>query len=575
MRRTADAIDITSRLRSIPRSLLLCILIGFMLTVVRFGMACDTPMVPNMSQVSDDLLLVQYADRIAEGQWLGAYTKMTLAKNPGYAFILLLPNILGISYQALFIALQACAALCFAFVAYDVSGGIIGALVAYLLLLYMPELFTFELFQRIYRMGIIVPFTISLFSSYIELYLHRDLPIRKLLPWALIAGFSLFETFTLKEDGVWVMPYVGVVSAILLFWWIRSRFLASLTTTDLVFRILILVLPIAMLRVGTGYIRAKNERAYGVSTTCERTDLGFSKFCSLLLKIEGDNDNPRAWVSATSLERAIAASPTLTSIAPEIQMSLEEWPDEPNGDLIFWVFRNAYEHAGGYTDGATTNAFWSAAAQELEQALDSGALPKKPGIQISALLPPVTAKDIGPTAQRCMHNLDVVLLHRHANVWREPGNGEVRDQVAAALLINGPTAVNDGTGMAPAQLRALDRNESVIAFIRGCDEAICVIQVLGMIFLLYLAFAKRYSPAQDACLFSLGLILSVTVLIIGVSMQTAYLTDFADWSTFMYSAGAYPLLWMTVMLTFCVNVRYVVERVSEGKASGARHSRSS
>lgn len=544
-----------------PQCLIPCIVVGALLTFARFVMARDTPMVPNMSQVCDDLLLVQYAHSLSSGEWLGTYCKMTLAKNPGYAFILLLPSSLGISYQTLFISLQALAALCFAFVAYDVLDGALGALVAYLTLLFMPELFTFELFQRVYRMGIIIPFVIALFSSYIALYLHKDRPAHALLPWAVIAGFSLFELFILKEDGVWVMPYVGVVSIILLVHWLRSRILASLTTTELIARIVILVLPLVMLRTGTEAICARNKQVYGISTTCERTDSGFSRFCSLLLMIDGDNENPRAWVSSSSLEQAIAASPTLASIAPEIHASLDEWQSAENGDLIFWAMRNAYERAGGYTDGATTDAFWSAVAEELEQSFASGALTKKDGVQISSLLPPVTTGDIGTIARSCMHNLKVVFLHRQIKAWHDHGSGKLEDQMIAADLLNGVTAIDDGTEAAPAQIKALDRNESILSLIRSYDGTLCVMQLLGTAALLYLAFVRHYSPARDVCLFSLGLTLSIVVLLIGVSIQTAYLTDTADWAAYMYSAGAYPLMWMTGVMTIGVCVRYAIDKV--------------
>ena len=515
-----------------------------------------------MVETSDDLLLVQYAHSIASGNWLGTYGKMTLAKNPGYSLMLLLPGKLGISYQAFFIGLQALSALCFAIVTYDILGGAIGALAAYLLLLFMPELFTFELFQRVYRMGIVIPFVIFLFTSYVALYQRKDRPVRHLLPWAIIAGCALFAVCILKEDGAWVFPYVAVVSVILLAGWLRGRLTSSLTTPSLLARLAILALPVAMLLAGTGAIRAKNYQTYGVSTTCERSDSGFSRFTSRLLTIEGGNENPRAWVQTSVLEQAIAVSPTLSSIAPEIQIAVDEWPGAEKGDLVFWVIRNAYDHAGGFTDAQTTDAFWNSTAQELEQALDSGTLTRKPGIQLSSLLPPLTANDVQPLARLCMHSLKVVLFHEQGGVAHGPGNGELSDQRIAAQLLNGPTAISDGSAIPPLQARVLDINELVLSLARRSDAVLCAIRVLSALALVYLAFIKRYSPAQDACLFCLGLVLSMVVLLIGVSVQTSYLTDNADWATFMYCAGMYPLAWMTTALTVGVCARYVASQVS-------------
>ncbi len=554
------------RAAHLTRCILLCVGIGVMLTGVRLALACATPMAPCMIEASDDLLLVQYAHSLSSGNWLGAYGKMTLAKNPGYSFVLILPGMLGISYQALFVILQALSALCFALVAYDVLGGAPGALAAYLLLLFMPELFTFELFQRVYRMGIVIPFTISLFTAYIALYLRRDRPARSMFPWAVIAGCSLFALFILKEDGTWVLPYVGVVSAILLIHWLRGRRAAVITTPGLVARLAVLVIPVALLLAGTGAIRAQNARAYGVATTCERSDTGFARFASQLLLIEGGNDNPKAWVQTDALEQAIEASPTLASIAPEIRLSFDEWPGGEKGDLIFWLLRNAYEHAGGFTDGASTNAFWSAAAQELEQALDSGALTRKSGVQLASLLPPLTASDVPPLARLCAHNLRVVMFHQQGGVAHGPGNGELSDQRIAAQLLRGPTAIDDGSEPSPLQNKVLDLNEKVLSATRSSDGVLCGIRMLSVFVLLYLGFAKRYRPAQDACLFCLGLVLSMAVLLIGVSIQTSYLTDNADWAAFMYCAGLYPLMWMTTALSVGVCIRYAVDR-AQGHAT--------
>ena len=542
------------------------VLIGILFTILRIAVACATPMVPNMTQVNDDLLLVRYAQSLSNGEWLGIYDKMTLVKNPGYAFVLLLPGLFGIPYQALFIIFQALSALCFAAVAHEVLGGAPGALVAFLVLLFMPELFTFELFQRIYRMGIIIPFVISLFSAYIMLYLRRNHSPLEMLPWAAIAGCSLLALCIIKEDGIWVFPFVGVVSIILLAHWAFSRAAEAFDTASLIARLTILVIPVALLIAGTGVIRAQNYHEYGIATTCERTDSGFARLASNLLMVAGDNNNPNAWVSSDSLEQAIAVSPTLASIEPEIHAALDEWPNAANGDLIFWALRNAYAYAGGYADGASADAFWHTAAKELGDALDSGALPRKQGLQIAASLPPVTTSDVLPLVRTCAHNLRIVLFHKEANVWRSPGSGELDDQMAAAEFINGATAVDDEHGMSFVQQGALDINQTVLSLTRRFDMPICIVRILSAAVLLYIAFKKHYAPARDACLFALGLTLSMIVLLVGVSMQTSYLTEMADWSTYMYCAGIYPLAWMTTVLTVGVPINYVIGEISGRQA---------
>ena len=87
-----------------------------------------------------------------------------------------------------------------------------GQAILYLLLLFSPISLTLLVTQRLYRMAIVPGMVLVVFSSMIGLTLRKKLPLKKQLPWAFLTGLTLAFFWQIREDSVWILPFIAVMT---------------------------------------------------------------------------------------------------------------------------------------------------------------------------------------------------------------------------------------------------------------------------------------------------------------------------------------------------------------------------
>ena len=545
-----------------------CIAIGLAVTVFRLVIAANTPLVPCMMETCDDRMLVEYAHSLVAGDWLGDYGWLTLAKRPGYAFFLVLPSLTGISYQVLFIGLYALACLVFVIAIEPLVRSRPVRLVLYAAMLYMPPLFTGELFQRVYRMGIIVPFVLLVFSCCIAAYARRGDGIARLVPWTIIASIALPEFYLMREDSIWIVPFVATVALILVAGWIVAVRRRQLTLGGVAARVGLLALPALCTGLALTLLAQTNFDHYGERTICERSDSAFCDATSQLVLIDAQGCDHVTWVSTAARDAALLASPTLNQIRDEVLASWDAWGSggEVPGDHAFWALMSAYDLSGRCVSGGETEAFWRDVTNELREAFQDGRLAKKPGLRISSNVQPVQAVDVGWWMSDSAQNLWMLLSLEQAHVWRREGNGPIEEQVAAAKLLRGRAAV-EGTGVLsqPSSAWALDASDGWIGLCRNLSLPMMLFVVLGAVFVLYLALVRCDSSACQALLILVGLALSGIELVVAVTWFISFLGDLAAWATYMYCASFYVLSSMFVAIVVGVCAQGIMQMIAPRK----------
>ena len=192
--------------------LIICIII---FALIRFIMTENIPITAFPSQIYDDDMMVNMAINIRGKKWLGEYTSNTLVKGPAFPMLLAIINFLGLSYISVMNLIYILSCIYFIYTIKDLFKSKMSLIVIYILLLFNPVSFAFWTLQRVYRNGITLSQVLLIIGSMFACYQRRNMNIKKIIPFSLIAGIALASLWLTREDGIWILPFVLVVIAIM------------------------------------------------------------------------------------------------------------------------------------------------------------------------------------------------------------------------------------------------------------------------------------------------------------------------------------------------------------------------
>ena len=235
--------------------------------------------------------------------------------------------------------------------------------------------------QRLYRNNILPASTLLLFGSYIGIFLRRDYPLKKLVPWSIISSIALVFFWHIKEDSIWVLPFISILTLICIGYWVTKK------RRRILIACLIPIAPFITLLCFNTIYRTINYNTYGVYAISDRSSGSFASMAGSLISIEDpENSDSRIWVSQESLKRAAKASPTFASIKKALD-EYSGWTDpngEVRGDWIIWKIRTVMADLGYYESATKADEFCQKVADELKAAFENGTLQKDHKLHISS-----------------------------------------------------------------------------------------------------------------------------------------------------------------------------------------------
>ncbi len=334
----------------------------------------------------DDRLFLNLAQALLNGEWLGGYDRLTLAKGPMYPLWIagtFLAHVPLFTAQHLLYGAM-CALLVVALRPLAPNRWL--RLLIFTLLLFNPMTYEAAVHGRVIRQGIYHSCTLGVLAGLIALYGRRNAPGRQLLGWVALTGLSLGAFWLTREEGVWLLPLLAP-----LWLWLLSRVWRE-TPHPVFTRSLVLLSPLLIWAGALLLVCLLNYRHYGVFATVEFKATPFADAYGALSRV-----TPKAWrpyvaVQREVRERIYAVSPAFAELQPQLEGALGEGWAAPGAGLLglpsqqreiasgwfMWALRDAVAAAGHANTGAEAMRYYRQLATEVNAACDDGRLAAGP-----------------------------------------------------------------------------------------------------------------------------------------------------------------------------------------------------
>lgn len=520
----------------------------------------------NPAFVEDDGLLYMFADRIKESKYLGDYNSRTLVKGISYSLLLAFNSISGLSYSMVLSILDVLSAYVFVKAFQKKIPNKFVLAVMYILILFNPVNLDNSIRQRMYRNTLVPDMVVLTFSLLIGLFFRRNDRLKIQLKWAVSAGIALGFFYHLREDSIWIMPFVIVVTLlqiINLFCFNNKKNNVDKSFKSLCKRILVYLVPICILMGYTLSIMVVNKKHYGIFVVNDRSQSYFADAMQDIYRIDAKNENDVIWVSKDAISIALNNSKSLREIEAPLKEIYDRWGngEDISGDLFSWIFRSAAEEKNFYKDANTANKYWNNVHKELKQAEQSGKIKTKSGIYFTKQARCVEISQMPRFIKLTVKNLIKVgrysFCHMDQRIESYGNQVDIRRYEAeygvyANLSLNGgDPKVSYAEDITKFSNDNIKKYQEYSKYING-------ISFLGYIVLtiitLYQLVKKKYCNFEIWLMIT-GIILSAFVLMFGVTFFTIWL---AESSIVFYGAGAYSLIQLAKYLSIVCAVKALI-----------------
>ncbi len=318
----------------------------------------------------DDILMIEYADLYDHFVSQSLPFQMRMIKDLGFPIFLNVVKFSGLEYVDWLAILWLAAAILmvwlFARLTEITDRRILFLVFAFVL--FTPEAFSWT-GRRLYRTAALVP------AYFITLELLTLWLIERRLWLGILLGIIFTWTFYTKEDGVWLLAVLILVTAATIF--LNRR------------RVAVALVPLIIFFAGAASYRALNYKFFGVAAVNNRTEGELGNFLKLVYKIDSAQRTGEFWAPTDAIERAFEVSPTLKN-SPELKNHVMHttWFEGDikahpiHGDFLGWVMLSALYDSRTCKSLAEQEEFLARVNAELAAAFESGALKKDTRPQI-------------------------------------------------------------------------------------------------------------------------------------------------------------------------------------------------
>ena len=386
----------------------LLILSGVVFCIVYIFLYSHTAWIVNLLAGHDDYLFIKQAYSLTQGEWLGEYSKFTLMKGPGYAFFLALTHWLGFPLYVLAAILHCIAVSLFARCIYSLGKSKALAITIFIALLFIPLVISNGRVVRdqIYPDQFLLGFSALIYSLFLA-----D-TFAKRFGSAIISGGIIAWFWLTREEGVWILPSIGllILFAIFRFWSnksIKSWFISSVGTVIVTFLIGI-----------TGF-KLANFITYNSFIGLDIKEHNFKSALSALQSVQAGELISHVPVTQLAMKSIYQVSPSFSELKPyydstpswlDAGCSIYQWTcgKEYAGGWFIWSLRDAAASVGYYEAPEKAAGFFGKLAKEINQACDSEQLQCQKSLL--AFMPKIAEKDFNKLPETLIKLVETLFL---------------------------------------------------------------------------------------------------------------------------------------------------------------------
>jgi hypothetical protein len=384
---------------------------------------------------NDDGLFTRLAGHLIDGDWLGPYNELTLAKGPGY------PLFMAAAYQLHLplklaehgLHLVACGVMGLAVWRVFQSRG--AGLATYAALALNPAYLGVAA-ARIGRDAFYGSLSLLLTGSVVLLVASvPDLAARG-WRWAVpvvvvagpVVGLVGAGYYLTREERTWLAPALAVAVVACIVGWPRHRRVTVANGLVLGgFAVLVAISGGATVH----WTASQNQREYGTTVTADLADGEVARAYSEWQRVEAGRERRYVPVSAAQRDAVYRISPAAADLAGPLGYEASGWIglgcgwvgvcDDYMGGFFVWAMRNAAEVSGHADSGAEEQRYFGEIADDIVRACDSGELRcSAPPI---GPLPPLDRIHMDELGDSAWYMADAFLAYDVGEPGRPPSGG--------------------------------------------------------------------------------------------------------------------------------------------------------
>ena len=517
------------------------LLIAVGAAILRIGMMMRAPIYALANYKHDDLLLVTLAQHLQEGEWLGPYNNLTLVKGISFPVFLALCNRFCIPYLFGMGLFYTGAVILFVTAVREQISNRWVQLGIYLFLLYSPAMLSVDAQQRVYNCALVPGAILLVFAGVLGVFFRRHRAWKTVLVWSCFLGFVFPFFWHLRNDTMWMLPFVLTGTGISIFCIIKKNGFHKGTAV----KSLICLIPVLTLVFSNLMIAGINQKHYGLFVVNDRSGSSEAEFISRLMEMDEKSENPNVWVSQKAMKKAVEVSPALQEIQPQIEEMFQSgWASggEIVGDIVVWAFRDAMEAAGYYQGNAPeTEAFYKRATAELDQAYEDGRLHKDGLLHLSALSKGISWKDVPTLVKRIKSSFLAAVNARYAEVQLKKASGN-RDQIRYFEAMTGANALYPDGKTVDSEyyqtLRVAGISQKIIHIYQAVGWALFLLSAIVFGFFAYRMIGeirKKQYEIWNLWLIVSGILLTVLIFWFIVNWFTTFLgSDLRQYDHYLF-----------------------------------------
>lgn len=536
----------------------LCLLLFFI--IIRIVIALKIPLFAQGNAAADDYLYIVYAKNLLAGHWLGPFNSLTLAKSISFSLFLAINYILGIPYSLALILYYLFSVAILAYSIYKVSQKKVLSYILFIFLLYSPIMLHQENIQKIYRGGVLISSAILVIGTFIGLYAStsgRERK-RKIIFWSILSSISLSFFYYLKEDSIWLMPFVMILSISSVITVIISK---SQNFKDFSLHLLLIVLPILSLTATTFFYKHMNYKYYDEYTITDRSGTYYKDFLHDLLVIqESEKYQSNIWISKVAVEKAEKYSPTLRKFSDQLRNSFTNYSTgqsiEYPGDMIFWKFRDTFSTLYLHKNGIYANNFYKKVHNELSHAFNTDKLKKSNRFYLSQVSQGLRFSDILWFKNHTVNYFNTMISYKYNKLSVNEATGSFNQLLNMSELTHSsiiwPGTINTFFSKKSAIFVSFTQTH-ITKFYQNISKVMFIIGSIGILLLLLqmlLQLLNKNYHLLPLTIVILSMFLSAFALFIGVEWFSRFLSikKFYD-----YVSCAIPIM-QTLEIIGCFHI---------------------